>query len=47
MGGKTYGIIPRQGLVEPYAARAEDVLVQAPCLVAALDSDIGEEPRLK
>ena len=34
-----------EGLLEPHTARAQDVLVEAPGSVAALDSHVGEEPR--
>src|SRR4051794_34561536 len=34
-----------EGLLEPHTARAQDVLVEAPGSVAALDSHVGKEPR--
>lgn len=39
--------VASEGLFKPDAARAEDVLVEVPCSVAALDDDIREKTALK
>ena len=44
---KTYHEVAVEGLLKPDAARAEDVLVELPCLVLALDRHVGEQPRLE